>query len=213
MNSDQYLLSNQDNYIFLKGSDNLEDESRLIRAAQAGNQESFNTIAMRYQNLLFNTALRILGQKEPAEDAVQETFLSAFQHIHSFRGGCLKAWLVRITINKCYDQVRRKRRIAILSLDEEATESSANWGTHILVEADTPSVEEHVEAAESRSILRGCVKNLPLESRTILGVIYEEEKSYHEASSQLNIPLGTVKSRLARARARLRIELGNRPRI
>jgi RNA polymerase sigma factor (sigma-70 family) len=84
----------------------LEDESLLVHSAQLGDLDAFNSIVWKYQDMLYNMAFQILEQDDHAGDAVQEALISAFQHLQDFHGGSLKAWLMRIVVNKCYDQVR-----------------------------------------------------------------------------------------------------------
>lgn len=86
-----------------------DDEKDLIQAAQRGDLNAFNALILRYQNLLFGIALRMLGDEDIASDAVQEALISAFSKFSTFRGGSLRSWLARVTVNACYDEMRRKR--------------------------------------------------------------------------------------------------------
>ena len=86
------------------------DETALVQSAQKGDLDSFNTLILHYQDRVFNTALRILGDEDIAQDAAQEAFISAFRSISSFRGGSFKAWLLRTVTNACYDELRRQKR-------------------------------------------------------------------------------------------------------
>ena len=96
------------------------DEPALIQSAQRGDVDAFNTLVLTYQDNLFNTALRILGDEELAADATQEAFLSAFRSITSFRGGSFKAWLLRTVTNACYDELRRRKRRPTTPLETES---------------------------------------------------------------------------------------------
>src|SRR5574340_53536 len=95
------------------------DEPALIHEAQAGSLDAFNTLVLAYQDNLFNTALRILGDEDQAADAAQDAFISAFKNINSFRGGSFKAWLLRTVTNVCYDELRRKKRRPTVALEPE----------------------------------------------------------------------------------------------
>ena len=95
------------------------DEPTLIQAAQRGDLNSFNSLVLTYQDILFNTALRIMGDEDSAADATQEAFLSAFRAIKSFRGGSFKAWLLRTVTNACYDELRRRKRRPTVPLEPE----------------------------------------------------------------------------------------------
>ena len=87
-----------------------DEETDLIKAAQRGDLDAFNALILRYQNLLFGIALRMLNDEDIASDAVQEALISAFNKFRTFRGGSLRSWLARVTVNACYDEMRRKRR-------------------------------------------------------------------------------------------------------
>ena len=156
---------------------------------------------------MYGMALRILGQDVLAGDATQEAFISAYQHIVNFRGGSLKAWFMRIWVNKCYDDIRRVPRTAAISLNESLTDDGENEILYMRVQNHVPSVEECVDASERNEHIQECLGKLPTDYRVILALVDIEEMSYGEASTILKIPMGTVKSRLARARFYLRREL------
>ena len=86
------------------------DEPALINSAQHGDLDAFNTLILHYQDMVFNTALRVLGDEDQAADAAQEAFISLFRSIATFRGGSFKAWLMRTVTNACYDELRRQKR-------------------------------------------------------------------------------------------------------
>jgi RNA polymerase sigma-70 factor, ECF subfamily len=195
--------------VLLPGWEVLKDESLLVHSAQLGDLDAFNSIVLKYQDILYNTAFRILEQDDHAGDALQEALISAFQHLHDFHGGSLKAWLMRIVVNKCYDQVRRMRSHIMVSLDEPRKDDSENENENFYGRLQQPpaSVEEQVEAIQLKDSLRECLSTLPMDFRTIVTLVDIEEMSYTEASTVLNIPIGTVKSRLARARFDLQQKL------
>lgn len=184
-----------------------QSEITLIHSAQSGNLEAFNALVLKYQDVMYRTALRILGQEALADDATQDALISAYQHIGHFRGDSLKAWLIRILINKCYDQFRYMQRTPAVSLNESLTDDSENERLYVRLQDPVPSIEECVEAAEQNEYIQECLSKLPLNYRVILALVDIEEMSYGEASTILKIPIGTVKSRLARARLYLRGEL------
>jgi RNA polymerase sigma-70 factor, ECF subfamily len=179
------------------------DESLLIEDAQKGDLDSFNLLVLEYQEVVFNTAYRIMGEDESAADATQEAFISAFTHINSFRGGSFKSWLLRTVTNACYDILRtRKRRPTVplepLSIYDEEIESPS-W---IADPASSP-VEE-AETAELEHAIQHCLDNLPLDFRTVIILADIQELDYKEVAKATKNPLGTVKSRIARARLRMR---------
>ena len=179
------------------------DESLLIQDAQKGDLDSFNRLVLEYQNMVFNTAYRIMGEKELAADASQDAFISAFTHINSFRGGSFKSWLLRTVTNACYDILRkRKRRPTVplepISVDGEEIESPS-W----IADPDF-SPEEKSESVELEHAIQHCLENLPVDYRTVIILADIQELEYKEVATATKKPLGTVKSRLARARLRMR---------
>src|ERR1051326_8777705 len=100
------------------------DELALIREAQKGNVESFNTLVLHYQVSVFNLAYRLVGDSDSAADATQEAFISAYGHLSQFRGGSFKSWLMRIVTNTCYDELRRRKRRPAVSLDDPDNDSA-----------------------------------------------------------------------------------------
>ena len=179
-------------------------EITLVHSAQSGNLEAFNALVQKYQDVMYRTALRILGQEALAEDATQDAFISAYQHIGQFRGGSLKAWFTRILVNKCYDNIRRMQRTAAISLNVSWTDDSENGDPNTMLWDHAPSVEGYVGTSETNERIQECLNKLPLHYRAPLALVDMEEMSYSEASAILRIPIGTVKSRLARARLSLR---------
>ncbi len=179
------------------------DESALIHDAQRGSLEAFNSLVLAYQNALFNTALRILGDEDMAEDAVQDAFLSAFRSINSFRGGSFRAWLMRTVTNACYDELRRKKRRPTTPLEPETSDGdeieSPTWLADL-----SASPEETLDQAELEHAIQHCLEALPVDFRAVLVLADIQGLDYTEVAASVKKPLGTIKSRLARARLRLR---------
>lgn len=178
------------------------EEQALIRRAQQGDLEAFNQLVLAYQDLLFNTALRILEDEDMAADATQEAFLSAFRAITSFRGGSLRVWLLRTVTNACYDELRRRRRRPSTPL-EPWTEDEEEMETPRWLADPAASPEEQLEQAELEHAIEHCLGKLPLEFRTVVVLTDIQGLEYAEAARVVGIPVGTIKSRLARARLRL----------
>ena len=178
------------------------DEQALISDAQAGSLDAFNTLILHYQDSVFNTALRILGDEDQAADAAQDTFISAFKAIKSFRGGSFKAWLMRTVTNACYDELRRKKRRPTTPLEPETDDGEEMDSPRWLADPNmTP--DQVAEADELEHAIQHCLDNLPLEFKTVVVMADIQGMDYTEVASSVRIPLGTVKSRLARARLRL----------
>ena len=184
-----------------------QSEISLVHAAQSGDLDAFNALVLKYQDVMYRVAVRILGQEALAEDATQDAFISAYQHINNFRGGSLKAWLMRILVNKCYDEMRRMQHTAAISLNESLMDDGENQSLYIRFQDHVSSVEEYVEVSEQIEYIQECLNKLPTDYRAILALVDIDEMSYDEASTILRIPIGTVRSRLARARFYLRREL------
>jgi RNA polymerase sigma-70 factor (ECF subfamily) len=182
------------------------DESVLILETQRGNLDSFNQIVLTYQDTLFNTALRIIGDDELAADAIQDTFISAFRHINSFRGGSFKAWLTRIVINICYDELRRQKRRPTVRL-EPINDNDDEIETPRWLADSNMLPEEKFEAAELELAIQRCLDALPIHFRTVVVLVDVQGMNYSEVASVVRVPLGTIKSRLSRARLRLRENL------
>ncbi|MFN8463639.1 MAG: sigma-70 family RNA polymerase sigma factor [Anaerolineales bacterium] len=179
------------------------NEQALITDAQGGNLDAFNTLVLHYQDSVFNTALRILGDEDQAADASQEAFISAFKSISAFRGGSFKAWLMRTVTNACYDELRRQKRRPTTPLEPDTNDGEEMDSPRWLADPNmTPA--QQLEADEVEHALQHCLDNLPLEFKTVVVMADIQSMDYTEVADAIRVPLGTVKSRLARARLRLR---------
>jgi len=179
------------------------NEPALIQDAQRGDLDAFNTLILHYQDTVFNAALRILGDEDQAADAAQEAFISAFRAISSFRGGSFKAWLLRTVTNACYDELRRQKRRPTTPLEPETDDGEEMDSPRWLADPSlTPS--QQTEADELEHAIQHCLNNLPTEFRAVVVMADIEGLDYTEVAAAVRAPLGTIKSRLARARLRLR---------
>jgi len=179
------------------------DETALIHSAQNGDLDSFNTLILHYQDSVFHTALRILGDEDLAQDAAQEAFISAFRSISTFRGGSFKAWLMRTVTNACYDELRRQKRRPTTPLEPETSDGEEMDSPKWLADPNmTPA--ERSEADELEHAVQHCLDALPVEFRTVVVMADIQGMDYSEVATASKVPLGTIKSRLARARLRLR---------
>ena len=179
------------------------DESALIKDAQRGDLDSFNTLVLAYQDVLFNTALRILSDEDQAADATQDAFLSAFKSINTFRGGSFKAWLMRTVTNACYDELRRKKRRPTTPLEPDTSDGDEMDSPRWLADKSM-SPEQKLEADELEHAIQHCLDALPSDFRTVVVLADIQGLDYTEVANATRVPLGTIKSRLARARLRLR---------
>ncbi len=178
------------------------DEATLIRHAQQGDLTAFNRLILHYQDMLYNTAYRVLGDSALADDATQEAFISAFQKLNTFRGGSFKAWLLRIVTNACYDELRRQKRRPQTPL-EPLTDDDEEMETPRWLADDIDSPEEQLEKCELDRAIQRCIEALPPDFRIVTVLIDLQGLDYKDAAKAIKKPLGTIKSRLARARLRL----------
>lgn len=177
------------------------DEAYLINQAQKGDIQAYNTLVLHYQDAVYNVAYRIMGEPGTAADATQEAFISAYKAIRRFRGGNFKSWLMRIVTNACYDELRRRKRRPQSSLDQIVEDFES---TPLLLNEDDPGPEELQQQSELMVAIQHCLDELPDEQRmaTILSDV--EGYDYNEIANIMSTSLGTVKSRLSRARSKLR---------
>jgi RNA polymerase sigma-70 factor (ECF subfamily) len=179
------------------------DEVALIRAAQEGDLNAFNRLVLAYQEMALNQAYRLIGELDAAEDATQEAFISAYRNLGGYRGGSFRGWILRIVSNACYDELRRRKRrpttpLEPLDADDEEIESPS-W---LADPGELP--EEHAVRAELSDAIQDCLEGLPNDFRAVVVCVDLQGLDYSEASQAIGTPVGTVKSRLSRARLRLR---------
>lgn len=179
------------------------DEPALIHDAQHGDLNAFNSLVLTYQDIVYNTALRILGDEDLAADASQEAFISAFRALNSYRGGSFRAWLLRTVTNACYDELRRKKRRPTTPLEPE-TGDGEDIETPRWLTDPNPSPEDHIDQEELEHAIQHCLENLPTDFRAVVVLADIQGLDYGEVAIAVRTPIGTVKSRLARARLRLR---------
>ena len=183
------------------------DEQAFIHAAQKGDVAAFNQLVRGYQAQVYRTAYRVLGDAASAQDATQDAFISAYKHLRAFRGGSFKAWLLRIVTNACYDQLRVKQRRPAASLD--AMLLDPDNPAPGLERAASESPQDFAERQELGATIQRGLATLPHDQRMTLVLVDIEGLSYEDAADTLATNVGTVKSRLSRARAALRDFLVN----
>jgi RNA polymerase sigma-70 factor (ECF subfamily) len=177
-----------------------------INSASRGDLESFNQLVLAYQDMAYRHARSLLGDPDTAEDVAQESFIRAFENIRSFRGRSFQAWLLTIVTNTARDRWRRRLRHPIVTLfpaDEYGNEIEFS----ALLADPSASVETTVQRTEESAWLHRLLDELPAVYRSVLTLVDVYEMDYAEAADILGVPLGTVKSRLARARMRMRNKL------
>jgi len=176
------------------------DEDALIQQAKKGDVAAFNRLVLHYQRLVYNVTYRIMGEPQAAEDITQEAFISAYQALNRFRGGNFKAWLLRIATNSCYDELRRRQRRPQTSLDK-ITDDNESFA---FLRSPQEGPEGHQQRLELVQAIEHCLDDLPDEQRITAVLCDVEGYDYNEIAGITSVSLGTVKSRLSRARAKLR---------
>jgi len=180
-----------------------DNETDLVSAAQKGDVDAFNILVLRYQDKIYTQSLRILGDEDLADDITQHTFITAYLNLPRFRNGSFRSWLYRIVTNACYDEHRRHKRYPVLSIDdkdlaEERLSPISNFSSSSVLP------EKEVERHESEQAVQQALNRLEVDHRAVVVLVDIQEIDYKEAAHILGIPIGTVKSRLARARQQLR---------
>ena len=179
------------------------DESWLIQAAREGDLDAFNRLVLAYQDLVYSQAYRMMGDSASAEDATQDAFISAYKNLGSYRGGSFRGWLLRIVTNACYDELRRRKRQPAVPL-EPLTEDDEEIESPSWIADPGESPEETVARGELNETIQHCLNDLPDEFRVVVVLVDIQGFDYSEAAQVVGKPVGTVKSRLSRARSRMR---------
>lgn len=182
-------------------------EDVRIQRAQSGDLAAFNELVVEYQSLVCNLCMRMLGSQQAAEDATQEAFINAWRSIDRFRGDSFRAWLLRIAANLCRDELRRRGRRPSSSLDTALEAGMPDPPD------EEPLPEESALNAELRDSLQAALAELPEEQRTAIVLCDVEGLDYAEIAVAMKTSLGTVKSRIARARMRMRDIMLSQPEL
>jgi RNA polymerase sigma-70 factor (ECF subfamily) len=180
------------------------EEQTLFYDARKGDLEAFNRLVLVYQDLAFNVAYRMLADEDLAADAVQNAFISAYKNLRTYRGGSFKAWVLRMVTNGCYDELRRQKRRPTIALEPVSPDDGEEMESAQWLRSSDPQPDEVFDQAELEHALQHCLENLPAEFRAVVILVDVQGMDYEEVSQSVHSPLGTVKSRLARARLKLR---------
>ncbi len=181
------------------------DQTSLVQSAQRGNLESFNQLILQYQDQAYSTALYLMNGDDCAADALQNALILAFNNISRFRGGSFRAWLLKILKNVCYDELRRQKRNPHLSL--EPLVDGEEFDSPIWLTDHEQNPGRQVESADLSRAIESSIRALSPEYRLALILVDIDGMDYTEAADVMGVPMGTVKSRLARARLRMRSNL------
>ncbi|MCS6949609.1 MAG: sigma-70 family RNA polymerase sigma factor [Armatimonadota bacterium] len=180
------------------------DDRQIIERSLRGERDAFDELVRRYERQAYNLAYRLTGNYDDASDVVVEAFVRAFQGLHTFRGDAnFSTWLHRIVVNTFLDLRKRARGRQHLSLEEQLELDGGDTLTR-QIEDTSPGPQELVEQEERERALQWAIDQLPPERRILIVLYHFENLSYEEIAQILNLPVGTVKSRLNRARLALR---------
>lgn len=177
------------------------DDSILVNQSKSGDLDSFDELVKRYEGKVYTIAFRFTGNHADASDLAQEAFIKAYKGLKSFRGDASFAtWLYKIVSNVCRDELRRQQRQKNVSLDDLVIHP----GNAQYLESTEQSPEEYIEKNEIQHLVQQQLNNLPEEQRLILVMREIQGLTYDEIAIALDCNLGTVKSRLNRARQSLK---------
>jgi RNA polymerase sigma-70 factor (ECF subfamily) len=179
----------------------VDNEQALIQRAQKGDHDAFAALVSEHQGYVYNLALRVVRDENEALDLTQETFVRAWRALPNFRGQSqFRTWLYRITTNLCYNRLPDLRR------------SLNDLGDDVMGEIPESNLENPAQKFETKEIkthLHEAIDDLDAHYKLLITLRYQNELSYEEIASTLNLPLGTVKTGLFRAKEKLRLALAN----
>ena len=182
-----------------------ENIQQLIKEALAGDQKAYEVLLKRYQTGVYNMIYQMIKNREETEDLVQEAFIKAFKSLESYNEDyAFSTWLYKIAFNHCIDAIRKKK-LKTLPLDRPIQLKEGEVRHEIKDESSSP--EGDFIFAERKKLIQESIASLPERYRVAIILRHQKEYSYEEISDMLNIPLGTVKARIFRAREMLKKKL------
>jgi RNA polymerase sigma-70 factor, ECF subfamily len=182
-----------------------------IRSAQAGDRQALVRLVEAYQGPVYTVALAVMRNSVDAADMTQETFVRLLRSLGTYRGdgSNFTSWVHRLTVNLCFDVLRRRQRSQVWSLETQTQQEDGP--AYELVSADVwVQPEWRVERSESRRELRSALAELPRSQRQALTLHYLEDRRYDEIAADMGVPLNTVKSHILRGKERLATLLNRR---
>lgn len=178
----------------------LEDQL-LVERSKKGDREAFEHLVRLYENKVYTIAYRLMGNHADASDLAQDAFIKIYQALPNFRGdSSFSTWIYHITVNVCRDELRKRQRRPTVSLDEPTGENNTTYE----IRSNAPGPEEMLDRSETQAMIQECLNNLSDDYRTILVMREIQDLAYEEIAELLGCSLGTVKSRLSRARQALK---------
>jgi len=178
------------------------EESLLIEKAAQGDLDAFNQLVFTYQELAFNVAYRIMADESAAADATQDAVISMYRKLDSYRGGSFKAWFLRIVTNACYDELRKQKRRPTVPLEPETEDGdpidSPEW-----IADESIDLEDALMNSQLEKAIQNCLNNLNEKQRVVMVMVDVSGEDYETVAEAIQSPVGTVKSRLSRARLKM----------
>lgn len=191
-----------------KVSKNTREDRELVAAAKRGESHAFETLLTKYRKSVYYMLLKMVKNADDADDLTQEAFAKAFNSIEKFDSKyAFSTWLFRIATNNCIDFIRKKR-VQTVSIDQPV---SGDDGSSMRFDVRDPNLDpnQHMLKKQRSHYLNQAIERLPDKYRVLVELRYFKEFSYEEVAKELEIPLGTVKAQLFRARELLNQELKN----
>lgn len=181
------------------------EDKKLIKLALQGEQKAFESLVSKYKDLVYSVMYKMVRNPQEAEDLTQEAFMKAFKALESFNEEfAFSTWLMKIATNNCIDLLRRKK-LRTTSIDQPIQYKDDSLQMEIPDRAPTP--EKQILSSERARIINEAIDSLPPRYKHVIVLRHKEEKSYEEIAEILNLPLGTVKARIFRAREMLNKKL------
>ena len=178
------------------------EETELITRAVDGDLDAFNQLVLQHQEVAYNVAYRIMADENAAADATQDAVISMYRKLDTYRGGSFKSWFLRIVTNACYDELRRQRRRPTIPIEPETNEGelveSPEW-----LEDKSAGPEDVLGTSEIENAIQHCLSGLDQKFRVVITLVDVSGEDYEAVARIIGTPIGTVKSRLARARLKM----------
>lgn len=188
-----------------------DDDTRLVHASLSGDSEAFGELVKKYEKLIYNTSYQLIGNPDDAFDVSQETFIKAYRSLGSFRGDSkFSTWLYKICQNAARDYIRSKFRQKTVSLTAYDDDDTKEVQLDIVDDDISSQPDRSLEREESRAAVREAIAKLSEDHKNVIVLRDIEGYSYEDISEILNLEIGTVKSRLNRARLAIKDFLINR---
>nr|WP_243423595.1 sigma-70 family RNA polymerase sigma factor [Anaerotignum lactatifermentans] len=182
------------------------DAAELVALARQGDMDAFEALILQHEKIVYNIAFRMMGGGEDVKDMAQEVFLKVYRNLERFDGkSAFSTWIYRIAVNTCIDEIRKRKGKQTYSLDAELEDEDGNYKKQFADEGGRP--EEEILQKELRGEVLAALETLSPEHKAAVILRDIRGYSYEEIAEMIQMPLGTVKSRISRGRAQLKEEI------